>query len=494
VIGNSTDDIGGGIFFGSGITNCIVYFNTAPDQPNFSTNSVLAYTCTYPMPTNGVGNITNAPLFVDTNNWADLRLQPNSPCIDAGNNDFVTTLTDLDGNPRIINGIVDMGAYEFVPLSPAEMVEHLIEQVNQSDLQHKQPLLATLEAALASIQRGNCHSAVGQLHAFQNKVAALVGADGSGNTGNSFTEEPSNPPPDSTEEVATLVVGGTSNPWLAGMPDGTTADAGDLAPTRSPVLVSAARVVPGARLGFTVTGRVSYGPGFPFAPPDGAAACGRHRAGSEHGMSDIQAPWNCLVGVFLDDTQPDLSHAPARLDFSTAVSRDYSTLSPALKQVFFIGDGHDSGGRRQEVRVPLEGTRLFLGTMDGFGWYNNLGSFTVTVITSADLLDTRSDPTFAVGLISAADDIITALDCDGAAHVAAKIHSIKHHPNGKVQMKIKGEAGKTYILEASTNLVNWEAICVVRPDADGNCGYEDAMAGKHQCRFYRLVGVGEGRF
>jgi len=67
------------------------------------------------------------------------------------------------------------------------------------------------------------------------------------------------------------------------------------------------------------------------------------------------------------------------------------------------------------------------------------------------------------------------------------IHSPKRHPKGKVQMKIKGEAGKAYILEASTNLVDWEAICVVYPDEEGNCGYEDAMAGKHQSRFYRLL-------
>jgi len=61
---------------------------------------------------------------------------------------------------------VDVGAYEFVPLpppTPAELIHQLIDLVNASDLQHKQPLPATLNAALASIQRGNCHSAVGQL-------------------------------------------------------------------------------------------------------------------------------------------------------------------------------------------------------------------------------------------------------------------------------------------------------------------------------------------
>jgi len=93
----------------------------------------------------------------------------------------------------------------------------------------------------------------------------------------------------------------------------------------------------------------------------------------------------------------------------------------------------------------------------------------------------------ATELIAGAGEVITTLNCDSAVHVAAKIQAIKHHPNGKVQLKIKGEAGQSYILEASTNLVDWEAICVVRPDQEGNCRYEDAMAGKHQSRFYRLV-------
>jgi hypothetical protein len=73
---------------------------------------MLNYCCTTPLPTNGFGNITNDPLLVDYAN-GNLRLESNSPCINAGNNAYVSTSTDMEGNPRIVSGTVDIGAYEY---------------------------------------------------------------------------------------------------------------------------------------------------------------------------------------------------------------------------------------------------------------------------------------------------------------------------------------------------------------------------------------------
>ena len=101
--------------------------------------------------------------------------------------------------------------------------------------------------------------------------------------------------------------------------------------------------------------------------------------GAENGIANVFAPANSLIGVFLDASQPDSSPAPAGLSFSTAASWDYTVLSPGLKQPFFIGDGLTSGGLQQQVIVPAGATRLFLGTMDGFGWYDNVGFFEVRV-------------------------------------------------------------------------------------------------------------------
>jgi hypothetical protein len=43
----------------------------------------------------------------------DYHLQSNSLCINSGDNAVITNQTDLDGNPRIVGGTADIGAYEF---------------------------------------------------------------------------------------------------------------------------------------------------------------------------------------------------------------------------------------------------------------------------------------------------------------------------------------------------------------------------------------------
>lgn len=61
------------------------------------------------------GNIDTDPMFVGQP--FNLRLDPGSPAINAGENGLIFTgvTTDLDGNPRIADGTVDMGAYEHQP-------------------------------------------------------------------------------------------------------------------------------------------------------------------------------------------------------------------------------------------------------------------------------------------------------------------------------------------------------------------------------------------
>jgi len=103
------------------VYNSIVYSNLMfSSVSNYSYNVSFQNSCTWPLPSSGFGNFTNAPLFVNDTN--DFHLQSNSPCINAGNNAYVASATDFDGYPRIIGGTVDAGAYEY--LSPASILSY----------------------------------------------------------------------------------------------------------------------------------------------------------------------------------------------------------------------------------------------------------------------------------------------------------------------------------------------------------------------------------
>jgi hypothetical protein len=113
VISNLCQSVGGGISGGT-LANCILYHNFAPKIPDYPNDarSTLNYCDVTPLATNGVGNITNEPVFANLA-AGDFHLQSNSPCINSGNNACVSVTSDFDGNPRIVGGTVDIGAYEY---------------------------------------------------------------------------------------------------------------------------------------------------------------------------------------------------------------------------------------------------------------------------------------------------------------------------------------------------------------------------------------------
>ncbi|GEM_PF-1092979 len=109
------------------INNSILWDNQAniSDNEIGGTTAVVSHSIVeggYP----GTGNKQDDPLFVDPAN-GNFELQASSPGTDMGNNDLLPADVDdldddadttekipfdLDGNPRIVNAIVDMGAYE----------------------------------------------------------------------------------------------------------------------------------------------------------------------------------------------------------------------------------------------------------------------------------------------------------------------------------------------------------------------------------------------
>lgn len=78
----------------------------------------------------GNGNINASPMFENAAG-ANYRLQAISPAINAGNNSYVMDADmslDLAGNPRIVDSIVDMGAYEYPETIPPTNVEDINDE------------------------------------------------------------------------------------------------------------------------------------------------------------------------------------------------------------------------------------------------------------------------------------------------------------------------------------------------------------------------------
>lgn len=119
------------------LQNCIVWNNTATgSSPQFHTRGTGAQVvATYSdidltgqnfphfIAGPGTGNFNTNPMFTNIasgagvdGNWMNLddglQLQNSSPCMNTGSNTGVA-LTDILSNNRIINSIVDLGAYEF---------------------------------------------------------------------------------------------------------------------------------------------------------------------------------------------------------------------------------------------------------------------------------------------------------------------------------------------------------------------------------------------
>jgi len=142
-------------------------------------------------------------------------------------------------------------------------------------------------------------------------------------------------------------------------------------------------VSPGAKLTFKATGLIRYyGPDDPGWGPDGGED--PSDIPGQGGISPYLGPQGALVRVFLDNSNPKDKPEPDGLEFDTG----FAALTPALGQVFFIGDGlTDAGSGDVQTFVALPGaTRLFLGIADASsftgeaGCYSdNVGSFQVEI-------------------------------------------------------------------------------------------------------------------
>ncbi len=114
---NTSDGNGGGIycsFSSPTAVNSILWGNTAKSGNEIYLDTNGSIDITYSDIQGGYAGINNIdckPLFLC---GSDYHLVGSSPCINSGDNNATNLpLMDKDGQPRIIHGTVDMGAYEY---------------------------------------------------------------------------------------------------------------------------------------------------------------------------------------------------------------------------------------------------------------------------------------------------------------------------------------------------------------------------------------------
>ena len=208
--------LGGGIYNHEGnseltLTNCVFWNNCDSGGTDESAQinggtPVINYCCiqSWTGDWGGLGNIGDYPMFVrnpdnggdgwgignkpeygdllsigENDDFGALYLLSDSPCIDAGDPCYIAEPdeTDIDGNPRVIGGRIDMGAYEVTPL---DLLLELSENLDAMSLPKgiANSLLAKLDAALQKLEddnENNDTAAINLLEAFINAIEAQRG-------------------------------------------------------------------------------------------------------------------------------------------------------------------------------------------------------------------------------------------------------------------------------------------------------------------------------
>ena len=113
------------------IDNCIFWDNInfaamSPSQQIAINHSIMEFNWTG----SGTNNLNTDPLFVDVPG-RDFRLQPASPAIDFADNAANTESEDLDSNPRIVNDVIDAGAYEVDCINNTNCVQIAVQTLMQ---------------------------------------------------------------------------------------------------------------------------------------------------------------------------------------------------------------------------------------------------------------------------------------------------------------------------------------------------------------------------
>ena len=197
------------------------------------------------------------------------------------------------------------------------------------------------------------------------------------------------------------------------------------------------------------------------------------------GTNVVATNWLALgsheITLLLDDTFP--------LGTNSA-SATVQIISPSQAVDIVIGlvEGADLPRNLRPLLASLEAARASFDRGNTESGFNELQAFQNKVRAQVAPLA----PVPADNFIQAAQQILDALSRESSLAPRGKI-SLTRQPDGKVRVRFTGPAGQVHLIQASTNLVDWEMIGVGADRGDGSFDWEDPNAVKFPKRYYRLV-------
>jgi hypothetical protein len=185
------------------------------------------------------------------------------------------------------------------------------------------------------------------------------------------------------------------------------------------------------------------------------------------------------ITLLLDD------HIPGGTNSATVTVK---VISPS-EAIGLVIDFLNSSGlsHTQSLVASLKATANSFTSGNTTSGANQLGTFQNKVRVQV----APGNPAVAASLIQVAQQILDALGrCDPSGAAESKIVSLARD-GGKIHLKLSGNPAPVQLVEASTNLVDWQVIGTATKNADGTFEFEDRNTTRLPNRFYRVVPLRE---
>jgi hypothetical protein len=167
---------------------------------------------------------------------------------------------------------------------------------------------------------------------------------------------------------------------------------------------------------------------------------------------------------------------------TNGITVEVLTPAHAVQRLMALCDA--KAPRPQPLRATLSAALASINRGDSTPAVKQLGAFQNKVSAQVSPLD----PPSAVSLLQGSQDVIDVLG-GRTAHGRPAITAVHHRAGGKAHLQIMADPRRTYVVQASSNLLDWEMVGVLKVEEDGSAAFDDPQTNRFTQRFYRLIGT-----